>query len=168
MKVAQSFLLIVFVLLLPCGLRADDSVNCSAGKDSCNECYSKLVEQVTKHDQNLFNLQNRFFPPEKASPLFLTVYYHYDVDTTVCDTNDSTQLSKSKDNDTIVWFWSTTTFYLFQPFHVFHYTSLFFSDSGSYASEVCLTLHPDCRDASEKHMRLLTQRVSSMDNFLLT
>ena len=157
----KSFLLPVLVLLLPCGSHADDSVNCSAGKESCSKCYSTLVEQVTKRDQNLFNLQNRFFPPEKASPLFLTVYYHFDTDTDVCDTNDTSgSLYKTKDNNTVVWFWSTTSFYLFQPIHVLQYTSLFFSDSESYASEVCLVLHPDCRDASKKHMRLLTQRVS--------
>ena len=163
MKMSYFLLYLVVVLaLLSCVRSTDDTdgVTCVPGRDSCKDCYSKLVSQVTGRDENVFNLQSSFFPPEKASPLFLTVFYRFLNDSTVCDTYNSEELSDIEDDSITIWFWSTTSFYLLQPIHVFQYTSLFFSDRDSYASEVCLVLDPDFFGASKKHLRLLTQRVS--------
>ena len=136
-----------------------DDVNdrkCMEGKKSCVDCYSLLVSQVTDRDENLFRLQNTFFPPEKAPPLFVTVYYRYGNRSYDCDPNID-----AKHNTTQVWFWSTTLFYMFQPIHVFQYTSLLFSDfAHSYSATVCLILDPECHGANKTHMKLLTQRVS--------
>ena len=123
----------------------NDTIQCEPGEeDDCSQCYALLVSQITQHDANLFNLTSAFFPAEEESPAFITVYYHYS------DMPDAIK----------VWFWSTSTFYLFQPIHVFQFTSLFFSDTSLQVSELNLTLRADCIDASDDKMMLLTQRVS--------
>ena len=153
LAVMKELYSLVVLLALFSSLLADDKV-CIPENKSCAACYSALVSQVTDQDENLFNLQNTFFPPEKASPLFVTVYYQYGNRSYNCSNN-------AKDNSTQVWFWSNTLFYMFQPIHVFQYTSILFSDLKKfYSSGVCLMLDPECANASTKHMRLLTQRVS--------
>ena len=155
-------LLTVLLLPSPCALQAEEDIKCAPGNETCSECYSMLVSQVTKNDRNVFNLQNGFFPPEASSPLFLTVYYHFGNHSDVCNTTEIRESLQgdTKNDVTKVWFWSTTTFYLFQPLHVFQFTSLYFSDFKPYASEVCIVLDPECYDANDAHIRLLTQRVS--------
>lgn len=149
----KLYLLVVLLSLSSC-LHADDSA-CIPESESCAECYSVLVSQVIDRDENLLNLEKIFFPPEKASPLFVTVYYQYGDRSYICDTKIA-----EEDNSTEVWFWSKTLFYMFQPIHVFQYTSLLFSDLKSYSSDVCLILDHECRGAKQDHMQLLTQRVS--------
>jgi hypothetical protein len=58
------------------------------------------------------------------------------------------------------WFWSKSMFYLFQPLHVFQFTSLFFSDTELQWETLNLTLPTECANADDSHMKLLTQRVS--------
>lgn len=156
------FLCFFVFFLLPCELYADDSIACPPGKDTCRDCYSKLVDQITGRDENLFSLQSQFFPPETTSPFFLTVYYYFGDDPSTCEALVAGNETAVDDDDYTVWFWSTTSFYLIQPIHVFQYTSLFFSDTTSYASEVCLVLDPECSDAEDRYMKLLTQRVSAL------
>ncbi len=142
--VCASFLLFVLSAVLPAAV-TEPAFKCRPGEENdCSKCYSLLVANVTDDDRNQFNLQYAFFPPNYTSPVFVTVYYRYDNDP------GSEQ----------VWFWSTSTFYLFHPLHVFQFTSLFFSDVELDTAELYLTLHPDCQNATEDSMKLLTQRVS--------
>ncbi len=147
--VCAYFLLFVLSGVLPAAVT--EPAKCSPGEeDDCSKCYSLLVENITDDDKNIFNLTFSFFPPNTSSPAFVTVIYHYKDD-----------FGNEIDiNDTQIWFWSTSTFNLLHPLHVFQFTSLFFSDLGSESSEVHLTLHQNCRNTSEDHMMLLTQRVS--------
>ena len=152
----KTLSLLVVLLSLSSCTSADDKNDslCMPESNSCAECYSLLVSQVTGRDENLLRLQNTFFSPEGAPPLFVTVYYQYG------DRSYNCSCSIAEDNSTEVWFWSSTLFYMFQPLHVFQYTSLLFSDLKSYSSEVCLMLDLECTSASTEHMKLLTQRVS--------
>jgi hypothetical protein len=65
-----------------------------------------------------------------------------------------------EDSNMTVWFWSESEFYFIQPLEIFLYTSLFFANQPSRQSSLTLELSPDCLDAQELHMRVLTQRVS--------
>ncbi len=150
--VCASFLLFVLSAVLPAAV-TEPAFKCRPGEENdCSKCYSLLVENVTDDDRNQYNLQYAFFPPNSSSPAFVAIIYHYYYKDAFGDEIDV--------NDTKVWFWSTSTFNLFHPLHVFMFTSLFFSDLEWEFSEVHLTLHQDCWKASEDYMRLLTQRVS--------
>ena len=46
---------------------------CEAEAKSCSQCYAALVKHVVTNDTNQFNIQNTFFPPDKASPAFVTI-----------------------------------------------------------------------------------------------
>ena len=147
--------LIVLASLLPSVVMQSTISKCKEDEENdCSKCYSLLVANITEDDTNIFNLTYAFFPPDAASPALVVVFYHYSDDSG----------NEIDINDTDVWFWSKSTFYLFHPLHVFQFTSLFFSDLGLESSEVHQTLHQDCRNSSKKHMRLLTQRVSVLAN----
>lgn len=117
----------------------------------CSNCHSLLVSQVTEQDGNYLNLSSTLFPPNASTPVFVTVTYHYLAD-------NGTEVEQE------VWFWSTATFYIFHPLHVFQFTSLFFSETRLLAAEVDLTLHSNCSAASEKSKQLFTQRVSKLNH----
>ncbi len=119
--------------------------------DTCSQCYSALVEQITKNDSNMFHVQKTFFPPDRAPPVFVIVTYNY-IDEYENSVNST------------LWFWSASTFYLYHPIHVFQFTSLLFSDISHEIASVSLHLSVDCINATMEHMRLLTQRVSSVLN----
>lgn len=111
----NSLLLLLVLDLLPTVFTADVT-KCNLGEDkNCSECY---VSQVTEHDRNQFEIQKVFFPPAKAKPAFVTVFYRY-ADYSKPDVD----LEPPE-----VWFWATSTFFFFQPLHAFQFTSLFFSD----------------------------------------
>ena len=61
---------------------------------------------------------------------------------------------------TNVWFWSESEFYFIQPLEIFLYTSLFFANQPYRQSSLTLELSPDCLNAEELYMKVLTQRVS--------
>ena len=124
--------------------------DCLEGKNSCTACYGFLVKEVLKSDENQFNLQMAFFPPNQSDPAFVTIFYDY--------FNDTGRIDRAKYN-TKIWYWSTSTYYLFQPLPVLQYTSLFFSDPALRHTTLHLTLNASCYDA-DKYMMLLTQRVS--------
>ena len=125
---------------------------CEAEFKSCSQCYAALVKHVLTNDTNQFNIQNTFFPPDKASPAFVTIFYDYYKD------------DETSPNTTEIWYWSTSTFYIYHPLTVFQFTSLLFSDIGKQISELTLKLDLACMDASLEFKRLLTQRVSSKPN----
>ena len=128
-------------------LYSNDMVKCESGEEGdCSKCYKVLASNVVHNDRNMFRIQNTFFPPEEESPVFVIVTYEY---------KDNSSITESE-----IWFWSTSTFYIFQPLHVFQFTSLFFSDTQLVTSKVKLTLPLECFNADEEHKTLLTQRVS--------
>ncbi len=105
--------------------------------------YMNLVSYVIEDDDNLFQVQKTFFPPNSSPPAFVTVRYNFGIEEEV-------------------WFWSEAFFYLFHPLHIFQFTSLLFSDINLASAEVTLTLPSSCCDASEDWLMLLTQRVSKI------
>ena len=142
------------LLLLPFQTVADEfEVTCQADEaNNCSQCYAALVKHVLTNDMNQFNIQNTFFSPEKASPAFVTISYEYYKD------------NETSPNATTIWFWSTSTFYIYHPLPVFQFSSLLFSDISKQTSELTLKLDLACMDARTEFMRLLTQRVSAKQN----
>ena len=129
---------------------------CDPGEeDDCSRCYDVLANQVINNDRNRYNMQNAFFPPDKSSPVFITVTYYFTRNMTG---NGSTDYSLTAPNET--WYWTRSTFYLFQPIESLQYTSLLFSDSSLHKSDVSLYLQPNCQGNNTAMMKLLTQRVS--------
>lgn len=114
--------------------------------NNCTECYDLLVYNVLKLDINRYNMQRIFFPPGKANPLYVIVYYRY--------TGEENEM-----NNESIWFWTEYTFYNYQPIPVLQFTSLFFTDPNFRVSELDITLDGECRNASIEYMQLLTQRV---------
>ena len=141
----QYLLLVLF--LLPVVSCAENSTELCAPEDiqDC-KCFSYLAEQIRQNDKNLFEIRRIFYPPNGASPVFVVVVYHFgDITNNV---------------NTEVWFWTISTFYIWQPLHVFQFTSLFFSDTNSRSSRADLVLPFECNGIGNKYMQLLTQRVS--------
>ena len=142
--------LFLFMVVMTSQLYAvNDTIECEDEEENdCSKCYAILVSKIVQHDGNMFNLTSVFFPPDDESPVFVIVYYHFFED-------------GSNSNKSQVWYWSTSTFYLFQPLHVLLFTSLFFSDTRLQSSSLHLTLPTSCLNQNESsHMMLLTQRVS--------
>ena len=134
----------VAILLIPTSQQAASSgLQCPEGRDNCSTCYKELVSKILENDENLFEVQQTFFPPLSSSPSFVTVHYLF------------------PDDRQQVWFWSQSYFYLLHPLHVFQFTSLLFSDYNLLSSELRLNLPSDCFVASSKYFALLTQRVST-------
>ena len=129
---------------------------CVTANSTCADCYNYLVYNVLKSDENHYNMQKAFFPPESADgpPVSVIVYYNYEDDSGFIDPS----LQK-------VWFWTASAFYHFQPLGVLQFTSLFFADPSLRIQRLHLTLHADCANVSEDYMRLLTQRVSHLNNY---
>ena len=130
---------------------------CEPGMDTCSGCYGVLFNEVFINDRNRYNLQRAFFPPDNTNPVFLTVKYYF---TRNMSGNGSTDYSLTSPNET--WYWTQSTFYLFQPIHSLEYTSLLFADTSLRESNVSLYLQPDCLGAGLDMMELFTQRVSLM------
>ena len=160
MSLPQSLLVLSSLPLLPLllllllefpgnALCVNSTVRCEQGEEEdCSKCFAFLVEQVTQHDRNFFEIQNAFFPPNNSAPVFVTVTYHYQDDGGLEVVHNET------------WFWSTAIFYVWQPLNVFQFTSLLFSDTLLHTAEANLVLPARCAEASMEHKRLLTQRVS--------
>ena len=144
---------LLVLLLQDCSAQSNRTIDytCDDEKDSCTSCFNKLAHELLGSNQNQFELQRVFFPPDESTPVFVVVHYHY--------SNGS--LSEVDDKmEPQVWFWSASTYYvLFNPLDVHQYTSLFFGDPGFRSSEISLTLPGDCYNASDEMMMLLTQRV---------
>ena len=157
---SQLFVILLFFLVLTTSVTADvGSTSCEPGENVCSKCYDVLVNEIIASDKNRFNLQRAFFPPDTSNPVFVTVIYYF---TRNMSGNGSTDYSLTSPNQT--WFWTQSTFYLFQPVQSLQYTSLLFSDSDFREGNVSLYLQPDCMNADLDMIKLLTQRVSHNDN----
>ena len=123
-----------------------DSI-CDPGMTTCSTCYRELVNNVIGSEVNQFNIQQAFFPPETANPVYVIVHYIF-----VDEDNNSTEEK--------LWYWSESTYYAsFHPLPVYEYMSLFFGDYTFRVKQLNLTLGMECFDATNDSMRLLTQRV---------
>ena len=133
----QRTVLMLVILLLTSGAQQ------SLATDPCSSSFHVLESDLLSRPQNRFLLSTKFFPPRDANPVIIKVDYVYE---------DS--------NMTNVWFWSESEFYFIQPLEIFLYTSLFFANQPYRQSSLTLELSPECLDAQELYMRILTQRVS--------
>ena len=130
---------------------------CEPGMDTCSGCYSVLFNEVFINDRNRYNLQRAFFPADNTNPVFVTVRYYF---TRNMSGNGSTDYSLTSPSE--IWYWTQSTFYLFQPIFSLEYTSLLFTDTSLRESKISLFLQPDCLDADSAMMELFTQRVSTV------
>ena len=124
-------------------------------ENDCSKCYDLLANELVISDRNRFNLQQAFFPPNDSNPAFVAVTYHF-----IRNATGPTNYSMAADGPKQVWFWTQSTFYLFQPIESLHFTSLLLSDRIQSSKKVSLYLQPSCEESSTDMMRLLTQRVS--------
>ena len=108
--------LLLLFLLPAVSCVANSSDLCTHEEIASCSCFSYLVEQVRENDENLFEIQNVFLPPNAAPPVFVVVTYRF-------------QDAEGEEIGNEVWFWSTSVFYIWQPLHVFQFTSLFFSNT---------------------------------------
>ena len=132
-----------------------NSFGCEPGNETCSGCYGVLFNEMLINDRNRYNLQRTFFPPDNDNPVFVSVTYYF---TRNMSGNGSTDYSLTSPKQS--WYWTQSTFYLFQPVQSLEYTSLFFADTTSRESSVSLYLQPDCLRADLEMIKLLTQRVS--------
>ena len=112
------------------------------GADQPCDDYEIFTEYILNNSRNFFNLQRVFFPPNDASPVFVTVKYHLD-----------------KERNSTVYFWSSAAYFFFHPVEIFQFTSLLFSDPSPRTGIINLFL-PATADTNSSCMVLLTQRVS--------
>ncbi len=146
---------VAYSLPMNTSVAADTMTGCEPEENVCSKCYDVLVNEIISNDRNRFNLQNAFFPPDTENPVFVTVTYYF---TRNISGDGSTNYSLTTPNQT--WYWTKSTFYLFQPIQSLQFTSLLFSDIPSREAEVSLYLQPDCENADISMTQLLTQRVS--------
>ena len=138
-SLVASFSMLLLLFLSPSGAEQ----NSTTAKPTCASSFHLLEADLLSRPQNRFLLSTKFFPPRDANPVIIKVDYVYE---------DS--------NTTNVWFWSESEFYFIQPLEIFLYTSLFFANQPYRQSTLTLELSPDCLNAEELYMRVLTQKVS--------
>ena len=122
-----------------------NSTGAETGDKSCSNDFYVMEQSVLLSTSNRFNLLKTFYPPRQPHPVLVKVNYTF---------GDS-------DNDSQIWFWSESEFYLIQPLEVFLFTSLLFSDMPYRRGELTLQLDPNCSMASEEYFQMLTTRVSA-------
>ncbi len=146
---------VAFSLPLNNSVAVDSITSCEPGENVCSKCYDVLVNEIISNDRNRFNLQNAFFPPDTANPVVVSIIYYF---TQNMSGDGTTNYSLTSPNQT--WYWTQSTFYLFQPVLSLQFTSLLFADISLREAKVSLYLQPDCENASINMIKLLTQRVS--------
>lgn len=143
-----SLILFAAIFIASC-YSGDADVNITCEVEECRKCYKLLVENLLKSDGNHYNITRIFFPPSKAPPVSVIVYYDFK------DENGVINPSKQQ-----LWFWTTSTYYHFQPLTVLQYQSLFFTDPEFRQHDrLYLTLDDECANTTDDYMQLLTQRV---------
>lgn len=130
-----------------------DRVQCESQSNTCATCFNLLVSSTITPEQNQYNLQKAFFPPDTSNPVYVTVRYIF----------MNGRVSKREK----LWFWSENTYYAsFHPLRIYQFTSLFFGDFVFRKKNLNLTVQVgdngmDCDMASDEFMIMLTQRVRS-------
>ena len=116
----------------------------------CGTCWNLLRISTTYQEPS-------FLQTQLANPVSVIVYYDSK------DENGDIDDSKQQ-----LWFWSTSTYYHFQPLSVLQYTSLFFTDISNRIRYLNITLDIGCSGSEENAddyrdmMQLLTQRVRAL------
>ena len=131
-----------------------NSFKCEPGESVCSKCYGVLENELFSSDRNRYNLQRAFFPPDVTYPVFVGITYYFTRNASGSGSTDYSLTSPSQN-----WYWTESTFYLFQPTQSLQFTSLLFADSTFRQSNLSLYLQPDCEMADLDMMKLLTQRV---------
>ena len=141
----------------------------------CDQCFQVLASHLLNTSDNKYQLQKTFSPPKKNHPVFVAVTYHFILNSCSDISNSCSKANISNCSDTNIsspcsdsntptqnktWFWSSGTFYFFQPLRVFQFTSMFLANPVWRRSNVTLTLPAECMNANEDFMEFLTQRVS--------
>ena len=138
---------IIFLLLCRCSAQKTEKIGDICGNETtCATCFRRLVNSAITPEQNQFEMQEAFFPPEVANPVYVVVHYSF--------------IGREEN---VTWYWSQSQYYAsFHPLPVYQLTSLFFGDFKFHTEELSLTLESDCFEAPEQYMRLLTQRVKQI------
>ena len=142
MKITLS-VVVLFISMLTPGIESRDE---EGTESQCSSNFNELVKQITASDKNRYNLQRAFFPPERESAIFVAITYSYE---------------NAPDN-TSVWYWSVSTYYIYFPSKVLPWISLLFIEPSSRHSAINITLSEECLGADDDMMQLLTQRVGGL------
>ena len=120
---------------------------CQPGKDSCRDCYLKLVTSLLGNGDNVFNLSYEFTPPLEDVPNSVIIKYHF--------INETMHYTKR-------WYWAQSGAYFLHPLFVFQFISFLFGNPKPiYERVIDVTLNAtECYGVDKRHMILLTQRVS--------
>ena len=146
MKYIIALAVILYGLINPIRSQSKLSVNDICEENDCSKCFNKLVYETVMMNKNQYYLQLAFFPPDREAAIFVIVNYNF---------LDNNRIVRTK-----TWFWSASTYHLYQPPTVLQYTSLFFTEPAARSNSLSLTLPKECADADDQMMQLLTQRVS--------
>ena len=130
------------------GQNLDESSYSNCEVDNCLECFNRLAYETLYPSQNQLNLQKAFFPPDEAPPVFVIITYNYKFPNGSIEKREKT------------WFWSASTYYIYQPLAMLQFTSLFFADPEFRTKELALTLPMKCIGVDNSNMQFLSQRVS--------
>lgn len=126
----------------------ENSYNKSCEVNTCLRCFNRLAYETIRRDDNQISLQRAFHPPNSAPPVFVIVTYNYS------DLNGNI-IKQSK-----TWYWSASTYFIFQPLAMLQFTSLFFADPDFRTKRLTINLPMDCLGVGDGTVQLLTQRVS--------
>ena len=103
----------VLVLLLQDCSTQSQNYTCDDEDYSCTSCFNKIAHELLSSSNNQLELQRVFFPPDKSTPIFVIVRYHYSKKS--FDYAGDMALEMEPE----VWFWSAYTYYiLFSPLEV--------------------------------------------------
>ena len=133
-------MLLLLTVANNCALALNDSDEDTV---ACSNNFYTMEQSLLQNTDNRFNLLTSFFPPREPHPVLVTVYYYFK------DTND-----------TQIWYWTESVFYLIQPLEVFQFTSLLFGNMPYRHKEIAILLDSSCSNASEEYFLLLTTHVS--------
>ncbi len=160
-RYAVTVLIVVFswftalVYTYPLNLSDQDIYDCEPEESDCSKCFHVLASELFIIDRNRYNLQRAFFPPDITNPVFVSVRYYFTRNISGDGYTNYSLTSPSMD-----WFWTQSTFYLFQPLESLQFSSLLFSDPSLRKTNLSLYLQPKCSEGDRDMIRLLTQRVS--------
>ena len=132
-------------LLVPVLYFSLTSAQHSHDSEFCRSDFYVLEKDLLSRSDNRFNLTKTFFPPRDAHPVIVEVIYVFE-----------------GSEETDVWFWSESMFYLVQPLDIFQYTSLFFSNLSFRKKVVTVTLSTNCSRVDHEFLMILTQRVRQL------
>ena len=112
--------------------------------DTCSGSFYVMEQSLLESADNRLNLLRGFYPPREAHPVLVKVNYTFG----------------TMAQDSQMWFWSESEFYLIQPLEIFQFTSLLFSNMPYRQRDISLELDANCSSAPFEYLHILTTRVS--------